>query len=160
LSAFDKKYGPAYRESDTDALYQSATYQFDLFITTDGQPGDLQSLHNRVVSIDTYPLEGGLVWDLQTVQQVCRAFMPPDSEYVKDITGPNKGEVLHIYESQLLANTIPSQDFVISSTNAHLKGKSVQPGLFTVGYNNFVTVSPDQYIECGLGVGIDYLAVG
>lgn len=160
LSAFDKKYGPAYREDNTTALYQNATYQFTLFVVTDGQPGELVSIHDRIVSIDAYQLEGEPVWDLKTVQHICGAFMPTDSKFIKDVTGSAKGEVLHIYESQLLANTLPSRDFVISSRNIHLNGQSVEPGLFTVGYNNFVTGSSDQYIECGLGVGIDYLVVG
>ena len=160
LSAFDAKYGPAYREDAAAALYQSIRYQINLFVATDGQPGGQENLHDRVISIDTYPLEGVPDWDLQAVQQICKAFMPPDAKYLKDVAGPIKGDVLHLYVSQLLANVLPSRDFVISSADVHLKGKSVQPGLFTVGYNNFVTVSPKQFFECGLGVGIDYQAVG
>lgn len=160
MNAFDKKYGPQYRGSYNAALYRNAQYQLSLLVVTDGKVGEQDTSHDRVISIDAYPLVEITDWDLKTVEHICTPFMPPDSRYVKDLNGPNKGEVLHIYYSQLLANTLPSSDFVISSGNLSIKGRPVTPGLFTVGYNNFFTVSPKQFIECGLGAGIDYLAVG
>lgn len=160
LNFFESKYGPQDRGRYNSAMYNNTLYQLSLLVMTDGQPGEQDDSHDRVISIDASPLGDNQNWDMKAAQHICGAFMPPDSKHAKDVNGPTIGEVLHEYYSQLLANTLPSSDFVISSLDDNLNGQSVKPGLFTVIYNNFVTLSSDQVAECGLGVGIDYLAVG
>src|SRR6266700_151119 len=74
---------------------------------------------------------GEAVWNHQKAVQICSAYLPPDAvfqkTYPKMLANAVMGEI-HVYSSQLLANTLPHADFTDEQEHPE------QPGLLFVYY--------------------------
>ena len=132
IHAFDQKFGSnncCYRNGWTPPSGPYVAVEDD---TYNGLNVDETSL-NRVVLIEIQPQPDGQttdpVWSVSNATSICNAYLPPDAKYQSSFLVPladlTKGSV-KVYYSTLLANSLPSKDFVDRN------GKQGKPGTIYV----------------------------
>jgi hypothetical protein len=108
--------------------------------------------YNDQARVGTITLQGAHMgdtpWDLETAQRICRAYLPPDAQYVRQTTNAD-GDIIDVYMSSDLKSIFPSDTFVDKNDNL------VAPGTFVVAYL-FSFVILNSVEVCDLATGIPY----